>query len=242
VDATAYLSYLEVDGPVLSSLARQDPSTPVPTCPKWTLGDLLAHVGSAHRWAEETVRARATDFCPFAKPPKDFDSVCTWYEQGCGQLLETLTAVDPAEPVWNWLAMGVAPARFWHRRMAHETSVHRWDAENALGATTPVPRDLALDGIDEYLDIVSFSLSMTPNEALQGKIGIEAVDAPLASTLHMVPSHLRRQEGLDGADVVVRASSSDLLLWLLGRRLIDGDDITADGDRSVIDTWVTVRF
>jgi len=215
---------------------------PVPTCPEWTLADLLAHVGSAHHWAEQTVRTRATEFCPFAKPPRDFDAVCTWYDEGLDQLLQTLTAVDPDEPVWNWLVMGVGPARFWQRRMAHETAVHRWDAENAVGLASPVDTDLALDGIDEYLDIASFSLSMKPNDALAGTLGLEAPDAPWASTLSLTSTEVRRREGLDGADAVVRATPSDLFLWLVGRRTMDGKDVRAEGDKSVIDAWATVRF
>ena len=39
---------------------------------------------------------------------------------------------------------------FWFRRMAHETVIHRVDAELAAGLPTAhVPDDLAIDGIDE---------------------------------------------------------------------------------------------
>lgn len=188
------------------------------------------------------MRTRATEFCPFSKPPKDFDAVCTWYDQGLEQLLHTLRDVDPDEPVWNWRVMGVGPARFWFRRMAHETAVHRWDAENALGAASPVHKNLAADGIDEYLDIATFSLSMKPNEALTGRIGLEALDSPLASTVTLAPAEVSVHEGLDAADAIVRASSSDLLLWLMGRRGVDEEGIVVEGDRSVIDAWATVRF
>ncbi len=44
-------------GAVLSSGA--DLSATVPTCPDWTLEDLVRHVGRALRWTELTVRTRA---------------------------------------------------------------------------------------------------------------------------------------------------------------------------------------
>jgi uncharacterized protein (TIGR03083 family) len=242
VDTTTYLRHLGTDGRALASVVVRDPSARVPTCPDWSLADLLAHVGSAHDWAEETVRTRATDFCPFAKPPKDFEAVRSWYDEGVDQLLETLREVDPDEPVWNWLVMGAGPARFWQRRMAHETAVHRWDAENALSSGSPIDKDLAVDGIDEYLSIANFSLSMKPNEALTGGLGLDALDAPLSSTLTLTPAAIDQQEGLEGADTVVRGSSSDLLLWLTGRRNVDEEGVSVEGDRSVIDAWATVRF
>lgn len=242
VDTTTYLHHLEIDGPALASIARQNPSTPVPTCPEWSLADLLPHVGSAHRWAEQTVRTRATEFCPFVKAPKDFAAACTWYDEGLDQLVRTLSEVDPDQPVWNWLAMGVGPARFWQRRMAHETAVHRWDAENAVGAACPIDKDLALDGIDEYLSIANFSLSMKPNETLTGKLGLEALDSRLATTVTLTPTQVNQQEGIDGAGAIVRATSSDLYLWLMGRRTIDSEGIEVEGDKSVINAWTTVSF
>ena len=46
--------------------------------------------------------------------------------------IDTLEALDPESPAWNW-APQAKKAGFWHRRMAHETSVHRWDTQMALG-------------------------------------------------------------------------------------------------------------
>ena len=39
-----------------SSIKGADLAAPVPTCAGWSLGDLLRHLGGAHRWAEEIVR------------------------------------------------------------------------------------------------------------------------------------------------------------------------------------------
>jgi uncharacterized protein (TIGR03083 family) len=242
VDTTAFLEHLRQDGPALASVARADPSVPVPTCPKWDLAGLMAHAGGAHHWAEEIVRTRASDFTPFVKPPKDFDAVCAWYDEGLEQLLKTLTATDPDEPVWNFNALAVAPARFWPRRMALETAVHRWDAENATKSASPIDTAMAVDGIDEYLGLASTFLAMRPNQALGGTLGLQAVDAALALTVTLSPGGLSSHTGLDDADAVVRATSSDLYLWLLGRRAVGDEGFATDGKESVIEAWTTVRF
>jgi hypothetical protein len=41
-------------------LLAADPATPVPTCPGWTLLQLLRHVGRGDRWAAQIIRERAT--------------------------------------------------------------------------------------------------------------------------------------------------------------------------------------
>ena len=40
-------------------LTTADPATPVPTCPGWSLLQLLRHVGRGHRWAARTAAPAA---------------------------------------------------------------------------------------------------------------------------------------------------------------------------------------
>jgi hypothetical protein len=50
-------------------LAEHDQSLPIPTCPEWTLRQLVTHVGRAHRWAAEITRTRSHVFIPFREVP-----------------------------------------------------------------------------------------------------------------------------------------------------------------------------
>ena len=59
--------------------------------------------------------------------------------------------LDPEAPAWN-LAPQPKKAGFWPRRMAHETAVHRWDAQLAIAAGEPIEAKLAADGVSEVLD------------------------------------------------------------------------------------------
>jgi uncharacterized protein (TIGR03083 family) len=131
---------------------------PVPTCPEWTVRDLVAHQGMVHRWAASLVRgqrdvdAEAFEAAGLAEPDP-----LEWLRDGVIELAETLTRApeDTAAPVF--LHDAPRPREFWARRQCHETTVHAVDAlAAALGrppraAETWIEADLAGDGIDELL-------------------------------------------------------------------------------------------
>jgi len=144
--------------------------------------------------------------------------------------------------VWNWSAMGPGPARFWHRRLAHETAIHRWDIEHAVGIENTIDPTLALDGIDEYLGIVPFWVALRAQPELRGTLGLEAIDLEVAYTMSLAPDHIESRPGLDEPDAVVRAGASDLLLWLVGRLETTSEGIAVEGDSSIVKTWSTVKF
>jgi uncharacterized protein (TIGR03083 family) len=134
MELATYLDYLRSDGKALGSAARRAPAATIPSCPEWDMTALLAHVGSIHRWVAEVVGTGATEYLK-RSPAKveGAQETLAWYEEGVAALVDTLSAADPDAPVWNWYHRGAAPGRFWWRRMAHETAVHRWDAEAAGG-------------------------------------------------------------------------------------------------------------
>ena len=56
-------------------------------------------------------------------------------------------------------------ARFWPRRMLHETTVHRADAELAGGTDPSVDDAVGIDGVDELLDNLPSAVYFAPNVA-----------------------------------------------------------------------------
>jgi uncharacterized protein (TIGR03083 family) len=117
-------------------LAEYDQSLPIPTCPEWTLRQLVTHVGRAHRWAAEITRTRSDAFIPFrevpdGKLPDDRAEQRAWLQAGAARIVD---AVREAGSDLVWSFTGPVPAGFWIRRMAHETLVHRADAQLAAGA------------------------------------------------------------------------------------------------------------
>src|ERR1700722_1220989 len=132
METNEYLAFLRSDGEALAAAARRMPGAHIGSCPEWDMTDLVAHVGGVHRWVDEMVTTKAAKYIPRQPVELDgFEATLAWYEEGLEHLRATLGAVDPEEPVGNWADRKPAPARFWIRRMAHETAVHRWDGEAA---------------------------------------------------------------------------------------------------------------
>jgi len=143
-------------------LAAYDQSLPIPTCPEWTLRQLVTHVGRAHRWAAEITRTRSDAFIPFrevpdGKLPDDRAEQRAWLHAGAARIVD---AVQEAGSDLVWSFAGPTPAGFWIRRMAHETLVHRAHAQLAAGAEPEpvIEAEIAADAIDEWLMLLTGGL------------------------------------------------------------------------------------
>lgn len=130
----------------------------VPTCPGWTVLDLVTHVGMVHRWAADRLRRRrGVDPADHEAKGRAADDVLGWFDLGATELLQAL--VDTPEDFDGRVFLADAPpARmFWARRQAHETTIHAVDALSArlgrpaVAAETWIRDPFALDGIDELL-------------------------------------------------------------------------------------------
>jgi uncharacterized protein (TIGR03083 family) len=131
---------------------------PVPTCPEWTVRDLVVHQGMVHRWAAALVRGeRDVDADAFAAEGRDEIDPLEWLRDGVIELAESLTLAPPDARALVFLNDAPAPREFWARRQCHETTVHAVDALSAALGRSPDPSetwietDLAVDGIDELL-------------------------------------------------------------------------------------------
>jgi uncharacterized protein (TIGR03083 family) len=142
----------------LIAVARQGPlDAPVPGCPGWDVARLAGHVGRVHRWATASILGGAEpDGTTLERPPKG-DAVVDWAEAAIAPLLGALKAA-PAPGAWNFVGADDADGSFWPRRMAVETSIHRWDTEDAVGGaseTSPLDAMLAAEGIEEEFTLMS---------------------------------------------------------------------------------------
>ena len=125
----------------------------VPTCPGWTLRDLAHHLGGVHRWARiAAAHGRRPERGEVEGPPPDAGLV-GWLVGGAGDLADTLATVEIGAPTWHPFPTPLVGA-VWPRRQAHETVVHRWDAETVTGEHTPIDPVLAADGIAEYFELI----------------------------------------------------------------------------------------
>lgn len=218
---------------------------PVPTCPEWTVADLARHQGRVFHWMCFLLETKAQEY----QSPKELEAVAAqeepfgWLESGAEKALALFTDADPDTPVWNWIDGGPAPARFWYRRMAHETIIHRVDAESAAGRPpTPVePAELASDGIDEFLAFLPVRAGRGGSIPLTASYHFHTTDVPgeWVVTFDGGTPTIRREHAK--ADVAVRGPASDLELFVYSRRNADGLEIF--GDPAQMAAWSeTISF
>ncbi|MBC2900214.1 maleylpyruvate isomerase family mycothiol-dependent enzyme [Streptomyces cupreus] len=153
METAEFIRVLDREGRLLAEAAeRAGTDAKVPTCPEWQVRDLLRHTGMVHRWAAAFVAEGHTASVPAADPPDlDGTELTTWFREGHRHLVDTLTGAQPDVQCWHFLP-APSPLAFWARRQAHETTIHRFDAEAALGGTpTGIDPAFAADGIDELL-------------------------------------------------------------------------------------------
>ncbi|MGE5830795.1 MAG: maleylpyruvate isomerase family mycothiol-dependent enzyme [Micromonosporaceae bacterium] len=154
-----WLAALRADGAAFRAAVDQPDvlSLTVPSCPEWSVGELVRHLGGVYRRTHTRLGAGTTDQpwgptgVPEDAPPAADEAVLAWFERELGQLDSALEAADPDLPAWNW-APQTKTAAFWHRRMAHETAIHRWDVQLATGLPEPIEGKLAGDTVAEAFD------------------------------------------------------------------------------------------
>lgn len=245
MEPAVYLDHVRADGAALAAVARTTPHAPVPSCPDWDMTGLVGHTGGVHRWVTEIVTTKATGRIrrrSGPEAPKEPDAVLAWFDAGLTGLLDVLGDADPDAPVWNWFDGRPAPTRFWHRRMAQETAVHRWDAQAAAGDPQPIDADLAVDGIDEFLGFVARELPDQPIDGLKGSLHLHATDTDGEWSIVLSPHGLEHRREHAKADAAVRGTASDLFLWLVGRLPVDSAGLDTFGDRAVVEAWKAVEF
>ena len=136
---------------------------PVPTCPQWSVRDLVEHTGGVHRWAATVVKGALTRDVPDAeqellfRAPADPDELLAWFTRGTHELVQALEAAPADLRTFVFLNSAPPPRQFWTRRQAHETTIHRVDALAARLGRMPstheadISREVAIDGLDELL-------------------------------------------------------------------------------------------
>jgi uncharacterized protein (TIGR03083 family) len=228
-----------------AAIVRGDLDATVPTCPDWTLRELAHHLGRTHHWAAAHVeKARleplteAEQEAEWGEMPGDTDAGA-WYRAANARLVAALRAAPPDLSCWTFLP-APSPLAFWARRQAHETAIHRADAQGVSGPVDRVPADFAVDGIDELvMGFFSRGRRLRSNEPRT--LAVRTGD--LCWMVHIGPEGPRGERGDGPADCVVRGDAVDLYYALWNRGLLGDLDIS--GDRSLVDLWTaraTVRW
>ena len=218
---------VEREGHALSLAARHDSRVEVPSCPGWNIDELLRHVGIAHHRVALILREGRTEPPPLEETSPPHGGSLSWYEAGLAALLDAMRTVDPAMPVWTF-SRSDPTATFWHRRMAHETVVHRVDAEQATGAVGPLDPALVLDGIAESLEVFAPLMARREDDPATATAQLHATDVEGDWLVTLGGSTVAVEYGHAKGDAAVRGTAADLHLWLWGRVPLDRLEVFGD--------------
>lgn len=128
----------------------------VPTCPEWTLRDLVEHLGGVQRSWAAIVAAGPADVRPdvtVSEAPQERPALLAWSAESTEQLLRSLREFGPDRGCWTWWGDSQSPQTSGAvaRHQVQEAMVHAYDAQITVGTPRPLPDEAALDGIDEFL-------------------------------------------------------------------------------------------
>ncbi len=190
---------------------------------------------------------------PDGIPPADQPGQADWLLAGAQRLTEAIRAAG-TDPVWAFGSL--APATFWARRQAHETMVHRADAELTAGLPVVLDPELAVDAVDEWLTIMA--------GPRYGRPDARATALPAGASLHVI-AIARDQRGTwscqwlikrvgDSVEVLptaeltardltepyltVSGPPDQILLMLLRRMAPEAADIRLSGDTALLTGWL----
>ncbi len=256
MEIAEHLDALHLQGTLMADAAdRAGLDAPVPPCPPWLVKDLLRHTGYIHRWA-----ARHITECPerVIEGPPEADildggapdpGLLDWFRAGHAALVETLTTADPAVECATFMA-APSPLAFWARRQAHETAIHRADAESATGVMAEYPAHFAADGIDELITGFGRRRKYQPGTDVGGRLRVAASDTGEAWSIEARDGrlHPRRENGDDAAGdarCTVRGPASGVYLFLWNRAGAAQAGVAVTGDPALLTAWqgsVRVRW
>ncbi|HEX2290199.1 MAG TPA: maleylpyruvate isomerase family mycothiol-dependent enzyme [Pseudonocardiaceae bacterium] len=238
MELAEYQSRIAAEAALLRAAALSvDADTPVPTCPGWTAQRLVQHVGRVFDMAIRVLQTADPRSPPIwvQPPPGDVFAVL---EDRLGLLLDLLSTIDPATPVWHCSPTAPKTAAFWFRRIAHEVTVHRIDARSAAGIDSVVAPDFAADGIDEVLTrLIARHTDTWAVSKLVGTVLYHAADAGRAWAVRLVPGQLPQTvpEAVTEPDASVIGLADALYRAAWGRpsgALISGDRALVDATRA----------
>lgn len=233
-----YLDHVEADvARVLAAIEHGDLSAPVAACPGWDAQRVVEHLGWIHRWARHCAdhAASPTDTDPFERGDRDLGE---WFAEGAAELVATLRAIGPDDPTWHPFTVARV-GRVWPRRQAHETSVHRWDVQAALGAADPIDPELASDGIDEYFEIaVPRLIKREGLAAPTSSFHVHCTDVDGEWLVWSEDDEYRMERRHAKGDAALRGPAEALLLRLWGRTSSRADELSPIGDESAMAAWL----
>lgn len=226
----------------------------VPTCPEWTLFDLVQHLGEGRRSWAATVAAgpaavtkSAAEGAPAA--PQEREALLAWLAESTEQLLGALKESGPDHGCWTWWGTSQSPQNCGAvaRHQLQEIALHTYDAQHTVGAPQPLPDEVALDGVEEFLSTCNATTSAWPHKptafdyhATEGRSWRLTVDGDGARSTRLptpgTTPATAAGEAQEAAGASAQGTAGELVLVFYGR--IPLDSLKLEGDRRNFDQLI----
>lgn len=165
--------FAEQAGLFRRAVATADLGADVPSCPGWTFAELSTHVARfLHTATRYLTSGSIVELKPVAAP-RSADPL-VYLDEQLAAATQVLRNTSGHRPVWTFSPAAPDLAWVWHRRVAHELNLRRWDAQAALRMLTPTDREQAVDAIDELLG----TLLATRPSTVEGTAVVHCTDEP----------------------------------------------------------------
>lgn len=246
MDVETHIEAIHREGQQLAAAAsRAEMDAPIPWCPGWDTRALLRHLSEIHLWAASHVARRAVRegvseladleaaWPDLANFWPDDEALIDYYLATNANLVTELESAPSDLAMWTFLP-APTPRQMWARRQAHETAIHRFDAESATMSVSGFDPAFASDGIDEILTAMAPRNDGLPLES-RVTMAIRPTDVPERWRVALGPEGIETVRADGPGDLVLTGLASDIYLAVWNR----GDDtaIGLTGDHSVLDTW-----
>lgn len=225
--------FAEQAGLFRTAVATADLNADVPSCPGWTFTDLALHVARfLHTATRYLTSGSIVELRPVAVPREDVDPL-KYLDEQLAAATQVLRNTSGNRPVWTFSPAAPDLAWVWHRRVAHELNLRRWDAQAALRTLTPTDREQAADAIDELLGtLLAARLRGDSPPTTQGTAIVSCTDGPRAWFVRLAPGVVPevRHAGRDEqADARLSNRTANVLYQLWSRM-----QLTGSGDMAVL--------
>lgn len=229
---------------------------PVPTCPGWTVADLVAHVGQTQRWVSEILESRIVDTTllptEMATVPAEPDDWPAWLSDGGARAAEACSNDALAAPVFNAAADNRTGGEFWLSSLLNEAVIHGADAADTAGRNHTVDPDIAADLISNHLTMLTSPTwaALRPDSAAALRGAGETLHWHATDNrglgeggewfIERGPDGASWQARSGGADVTVSGPAKSLLLILTRRRPLTEatNQVGVDGDLDLARHWI----
>ncbi len=239
MDTVALIAALENNSArVREVLVHLDPEANVETCPGWNVRDLVHHLSCTQRWATDIVADALThthwmELDNYDLP--DDDDLVGWFTEGANRLADALNEAPDDLDCWAFMADVESPLHFWARRQAHETAIHRVDAEVVASQLTGFGPAAAADGLDELLTGFWTRPNRGPRSKIATSVGFRPSDHDGRWTALFDETSCRSTPTIDPdqVQVTVNGAIADLFAWAWDRPTVG--TLTFDGDHAAVE-------